>query len=498
MYTGLTGALLLRVKKNGQEHVQRVAYISGWSIEESTEIIETTKIGEVHKEGFAGMQSWSASADGAVVFEQEGNHQILFDLKKKGVKFSLQFFLDDKSISGSENSTYFVGDCYIESLSVDLSAEDKGNISIGVKGCGPLDYFVDGATTELNVDEWAVINRYKGDKGDKGDQGIPGGPPGPKGDKPAHKWSGTSVAFENPDGTTGSYVNLVGPTGAAGSTWCPAVNASGDLSWTLHSGTTAPVTVNIKGSKGDKGATGDKGSVWRPAVNASGDLSWTLNSGATTPTAMNIRGPRGYDGATGQQGPPGAAGDFNAMPENWIGSEALYGRFLFCGEGSEATWYKSQSGGFKDAVRTSVIGDSGVPAWRYGSNYLYPICYDADNGDVKSFLLDELLMEHTYIYDGDYALTGSQFDDYRIMITNNGGTQVRSVSLSGLFYYEHYESGLKHFISRTIESGITDGYRLQGSRVHNFATDATAPANFRILVQDEYGSVIAVPRNAIG
>jgi hypothetical protein len=44
----------------------------------------------------------------------------------------------------------------------------------------------------------------------------PAGPQGPKGDKPAHQWSDTSLRFENPDGSWGSYVDLRGPTGPQG------------------------------------------------------------------------------------------------------------------------------------------------------------------------------------------------------------------------------------------------------------------------------------------
>ena len=74
----------------------------------------------------------------------------------------------------------------------------------------------------------------KGEKGDsiKGDKGEPGesiegrqgkegkqgpqGPPGPKGDMPRHKWKGTSLQFEQPNGKWGSLVDLKGDKGAPG------------------------------------------------------------------------------------------------------------------------------------------------------------------------------------------------------------------------------------------------------------------------------------------
>lgn len=38
-------------------------------------------------------------------------------------------------------------------------------------------------------------------------------PIGEKGEKPAHQWSGTSVRFQTPSGSWGSYSNLRGPKG---------------------------------------------------------------------------------------------------------------------------------------------------------------------------------------------------------------------------------------------------------------------------------------------
>lgn len=59
------------------------------------------------------------------------------------------------------------------------------------------------------TDQWESLGKIEGPPGDTGPQGEPG----PKGDKPAHQWSGTSVRFENPDGSWGSYVNLKGQDG---------------------------------------------------------------------------------------------------------------------------------------------------------------------------------------------------------------------------------------------------------------------------------------------
>ena len=68
MYTGLTGALKITHKDFGPA---TLAYISGWSIEDKTEVVETTKLGRIHKDAVTSFQSWSASADGVVVFEND-------------------------------------------------------------------------------------------------------------------------------------------------------------------------------------------------------------------------------------------------------------------------------------------------------------------------------------------------------------------------------------------------------------------------------------------
>lgn len=54
-----------------------------------------------------------------------------------------------------------------------------------------------------------------GAKGETGKQG-PKGEAGEKGDTPKHQWSGTSIRFEQPDGTWGQWVDLRGPAGLNG------------------------------------------------------------------------------------------------------------------------------------------------------------------------------------------------------------------------------------------------------------------------------------------
>ncbi|MDR3022249.1 MAG: phage tail tube protein [Clostridiales bacterium] len=129
MYTGVTG----KVKVGDSE----VAYISNWSVEDSMEVIEVSKLGERYKEKRTGQGNWTASADGTVVFGHEGkSHEALFTAMHKGAQVECEFYLD----SNEDNPIKFSGDGLIESLNVDLSAEDKGNISISIVGVGELKF----------------------------------------------------------------------------------------------------------------------------------------------------------------------------------------------------------------------------------------------------------------------------------------------------------------------------------------------------------------------
>lgn len=77
-----------------------------------------------------------------------------------------------------------------------------------------------------------------GIKGKDGLEGVTGpagpmGPPGEKGDTPAHKWMGTQIQFQRPDGSWGKLVQLQGPQGHSGGMvgWVAAVaNSDGDSS----------------------------------------------------------------------------------------------------------------------------------------------------------------------------------------------------------------------------------------------------------------------------
>ena len=85
--------------------------------------------------------------------------------------------------------------------------------------------------------EW--LESLKGEQGDKGDNGTT-----PHIDSTTKNWHIGAV-------DTGILAE-----GIEGTTFIPSVSATGDLSWSNDDGKKNPATVNIKGSKGDRGDSG--------------------------------------------------------------------------------------------------------------------------------------------------------------------------------------------------------------------------------------------------
>lgn len=178
----------------------------------------------------------------------------------------------------------------------------------------------------------------QGPKGDKGTQGIQGpkgdtgatGPQGPQGTAPEHQWTGTELAFQNPDGSWASPVDLIGPQGVQG-----------------PEGPTGP--QGIQGPAGAQGPTGPQGAAGPKGTSLNLKGAWAANvayvcsstqidvvtyegssyackkshtsSTSILPTnttywtliaqkgAVGATGAKGTTGATGPQGPQGPKGD---------------------------------------------------------------------------------------------------------------------------------------------------------------------------------------------
>ena len=135
MYTGLIGALSLDVLDITETGIgppdSKIAYINGFTLDQSTQTFEVSRVGQVTKKGYTGLQTWSAGATGVASFAKSGQ-ALLYDAMKKRRKVKLYLFLD------AEKGIYFYGTGYIESMNVDLSADGVANIAINIIGTEEL------------------------------------------------------------------------------------------------------------------------------------------------------------------------------------------------------------------------------------------------------------------------------------------------------------------------------------------------------------------------
>ena len=142
----------------------------------------------------------------------------------------LNFVSHNRQIWQMIGSDYAVGDEPVENGETGISLSGRWLLA-GAKGADGTDG-ADGA------------------KGEKGEQGIQGpqGIQGATGSTPAHRWNGTKLQFDNPDGTAGEFVDLQGPQGVQGEQ-----GPIGPRGETGPEGPTGP--AGPQGPKGDKGDT---------------------------------------------------------------------------------------------------------------------------------------------------------------------------------------------------------------------------------------------------
>ena len=163
--------------------------------------------------------------------------------------------------------------------------------------------------------DWLSQGQLQGAKGDPGEQG-PQGDPGPQG--PAGAAAGFGTPTASVDASTGTptvTVQASGPdtakvfsfqfSGLKGET-----GPAGEQGPAGKDGAQGPAGADgSPGAQGPAGQDGEDGGYYTPAVDESGNLSWTGSKEGMPPVeGINIRGPQGPAGADGAQGPAGEQG----------------------------------------------------------------------------------------------------------------------------------------------------------------------------------------------
>jgi len=117
----------------GTDDPATVVGIKNWSLELSLDTLETTALGDEWKNFITGLKEWSASSEGDYEVGTDTNGQkALQDAYLSGDTVDIKLYVDD--------THYYSGEAYINSLSVEDPVDDVINISIEFTGSGELSF----------------------------------------------------------------------------------------------------------------------------------------------------------------------------------------------------------------------------------------------------------------------------------------------------------------------------------------------------------------------
>lgn len=117
-FTGLTASV-----KIGDE---LLGYISGFNLDLSKDIIEILAFGMKYKEKVPAIRDWSASVDGTAAFTSDGSQKKLLDAFENDTLLEIGTYLNE--------TTFFKGQAYVSSLSIEAAPDDKISISAEFAG----------------------------------------------------------------------------------------------------------------------------------------------------------------------------------------------------------------------------------------------------------------------------------------------------------------------------------------------------------------------------
>ena len=117
----------------GTDDPATVVGIKNWSLELSLDTLETTALGDEWKNFITGLKEWSASSEGDYeVGTDTDGQKALQDAYLSGDTVDIKLYVDD--------THYYSGEAYINSLSVEDPVDDVINISIEFTGSGELSF----------------------------------------------------------------------------------------------------------------------------------------------------------------------------------------------------------------------------------------------------------------------------------------------------------------------------------------------------------------------
>ncbi len=117
----------------GTDDPVTVVGIKNWSLELSTDTLETTALGDDWKNYIMGLMEWTTSSEGDYSVETDAEGQAaLQEAFLAGETVDLKLYVDD--------THYYSGEAIINSLSIEDPVDDVVNISIEFTGNGELSF----------------------------------------------------------------------------------------------------------------------------------------------------------------------------------------------------------------------------------------------------------------------------------------------------------------------------------------------------------------------
>lgn len=123
--------------KNGRVEIgatsKKIVGIKNWSLELSLDTLETTALGDDWKNYITGLKEWTASSEGDYVVPTDTEGQAALQTAfLSGETVTVKLFVDE--------TNYYTGTAYINSLSIEDPVDDVVSISIEFTGTGALTF----------------------------------------------------------------------------------------------------------------------------------------------------------------------------------------------------------------------------------------------------------------------------------------------------------------------------------------------------------------------
>lgn len=126
-YTGLTASI--KIKKTAGT-ATTIAYVSGFNLSLSKDIIEILQFGAQYKEKVPSIKDWTASIDGTVALAADGTQKQLYDAFESGDPITIGCYLDE--------TVYFEGSALVSSFEIDAAPDDAITLSSELSGTGAV------------------------------------------------------------------------------------------------------------------------------------------------------------------------------------------------------------------------------------------------------------------------------------------------------------------------------------------------------------------------